>query len=73
METMILYQYSLKYDDLCKIPTTFQSNHGDLSPNYSGILIGITNSIANTMGFVAPMLIAELTKDNASARRASID
>ena len=31
-----------------------QVNHVDLSPNYAGTLMGITNTVANCAGFLAP-------------------
>lgn len=32
----------------------FMSTHLDMSPNYAGTLLGITNGFANIMGFLAP-------------------
>jgi len=37
--------------------------HVDMSPEYAGILMGITNSIANIPGFIAPMVVTAFTKD----------
>ena len=31
-------------------------NIGDLSPNYAGTLMGISNTIANIPGFLAPLV-----------------
>ena len=42
----------------------FQVNHVDLSPNYSGTLMGITNTLANICGFVSPYVTGAITKDN---------
>lgn len=42
----------------------FQMNHADLSPNYSGFLMSITNTVASVPGFVAPLITGILTKDN---------
>ena len=41
-------------------------NHADLSPNYSGFLMSITNTIASIPGFVAPLLTGIITEDNVS-------
>jgi len=41
-------------------------NHVDLSPNYAGTLMGITNMVANINGFLAPYIIGKLTKDHVS-------
>ncbi|XP_013113524.2 putative inorganic phosphate cotransporter isoform X1 [Stomoxys calcitrans] len=35
----------------------FQVNHIDLSPNFAGILMGITNCAANMMGIIAPLIV----------------
>lgn len=35
----------------------FQLNHIDLSPNYAGTMMGITNCLANIMSIVAPLLV----------------
>lgn len=35
----------------------FQVNHIDLSPNYAGTLMGITNGAANIMSAVAPLVV----------------
>ena len=37
----------------------FQGNHMELSPNYAGTLMGITNTIANCSGFIAPYVTAK--------------
>ncbi|XP_075169622.1 putative inorganic phosphate cotransporter isoform X2 [Haematobia irritans] len=35
----------------------FQVNHIDLSPNFAGVLMGITNCAANITGIVAPLIV----------------
>ncbi|EDW09103.1 putative inorganic phosphate cotransporter isoform X2 [Drosophila mojavensis] len=35
----------------------FQINHIDLSPNFAGILMGITNCVSNIMSIIAPLLV----------------
>ncbi|XP_073812051.1 putative inorganic phosphate cotransporter isoform X1 [Musca autumnalis] len=35
----------------------FQVNHIDLSPNFAGILMGITNCAANIMSIIAPLIV----------------
>lgn len=35
----------------------FQVNHIDISPNYSGILMGITNGSSNIFSIIAPLVV----------------
>jgi len=35
-------------------------NHIDIAPNFAGTLMGITNCVANTAGFLAPMAVAKI-------------
>lgn len=42
----------------------FQFNHVDLSPNYAGTLMGITNCFANICGFVTPYVTGAIINDN---------
>ena len=44
----------------------FQVNHIDLSPNYAGIMMGITNCMANIMSIVAPMLVGLIVTNEVS-------
>jgi len=39
-------------------------NHMDLSPNFAGTLMGITNTVANFAGFLAPMFVGKMTIGN---------
>ena len=41
-------------------------NHADLSPNYSGFLMSITNTVASLPGFLAPLLTGVITQGNVS-------
>ncbi|XP_018804061.1 PREDICTED: putative inorganic phosphate cotransporter isoform X1 [Bactrocera latifrons] len=41
----------------------FQVNHIDLSPNYAGILMGITNCAANIMSIIAPLIVGFIVTD----------
>ncbi|KAH8407687.1 hypothetical protein KR222_010744 [Zaprionus bogoriensis] len=41
----------------------FQVNHIDLSPNYAGTLMGITNAAANIMSALAPLAVGQIVKD----------
>ncbi|CAH1402187.1 unnamed protein product [Nezara viridula] len=41
----------------------FQTNHIDLSPNFSGILYSFTNSVANFASIFGPLLSTYLVKD----------
>lgn len=44
----------------------FQMNHIDIAPNFSGILMGITNGIANVMSIIAPLLVGFVVTDNSN-------
>ncbi|XP_069689794.1 putative inorganic phosphate cotransporter isoform X2 [Periplaneta americana] len=44
----------------------FQLNHIDLSPNYAGTMMGITNCAANIMSIIAPLLVGYIVTDEAS-------
>ena len=44
----------------------FQLSHFDLSPNFSGTLYGIANTLSNICGFVSPTVIGLLTNGNVS-------
>lgn len=41
----------------------FQVNHIDLSPNYAGTLMGITNGAANVMSALAPLVVGLVVDD----------
>jgi sugar phosphate permease len=45
------------------------TNHVDISPNHAGILMGITNTAANTCGIVAPFVAGLLTNEEATLDR----
>ena len=42
----------------------FKSNHNELSPEFSGILFGITNTIGNFPGFIGPMIAGSILDSN---------
>lgn len=44
----------------------FQVNHIDLSPNYAGTLMGITNGAANVMSAMAPLAVGMVVRDAVS-------
>nr|XP_017014483.2 putative inorganic phosphate cotransporter [Drosophila takahashii] len=44
----------------------FQVNHIDLSPNYAGTLMGLTNGAANVMSGVAPLIVGLIVTDDTS-------
>lgn len=44
----------------------FQVNHIDLSPNYAGTLMGITNGAANVMSAMAPLAVGIVVRDSVS-------
>ena len=43
----------------------------DLSPNYAGTLMGITNTMANIAGFVAPYVVGSIIEGNVSSNDTS--
>lgn len=38
----------------------FQINHIDLSPNFAGILMSITNCVASIIAILAPLIVGEI-------------
>ncbi|KAH8301021.1 hypothetical protein KR044_011540, partial [Drosophila immigrans] len=44
----------------------FKINHLDLSPRYAGLLIAITNCVANLVGLTAPMIAGHVINDDPS-------
>lgn len=46
-----------------------QVNHMDLSPNYSGTLMGITNAAANVCSIIAPLIASAIVQDTVSNDR----
>lgn len=47
----------------------FQVNHIDLSPNFAGILMGITNCAANIMSIIAPLIVGFIVTDEKDAEQ----
>ncbi|XP_017839662.1 putative inorganic phosphate cotransporter isoform X2 [Drosophila busckii] len=47
----------------------FQINHIDLSPNFAGILMGITNCVANIMSIIAPLLVGFIVNNEHDAQQ----
>ncbi|PNF23027.1 putative inorganic phosphate cotransporter [Cryptotermes secundus] len=45
----------------------FQLNHIDLSPNYSGTMMGITNCLSNIMSIIAPLVVGFIVTDENDA------
>lgn len=41
----------------------YNMNHIDLSPNFAGILMGITNCVANIMSIIAPLIVGFIVTD----------
>lgn len=39
------------------------SNHADLSPNYVGVLMGISNTAGNFSGLMAPLYVGLIVTD----------
>jgi cyanate permease len=44
----------------------FQLNHIDLSPNFAGTMMGITNCISNIMSIIAPMVVGLIVTNEVS-------
>jgi MFS transporter, ACS family, solute carrier family 17 (sodium-dependent inorganic phosphate cotransporter), member 5 len=44
----------------------FNANHIDIASNFSGTLMGITNMVANFMGFLAPMAVSAIVEGHVS-------
>lgn len=47
----------------CSSNAGFNINHMDLSPNYAGILMGITNTVAASGGIIAPLFVGWIIDD----------
>ncbi|XP_072157143.1 putative inorganic phosphate cotransporter isoform X2 [Bemisia tabaci] len=47
----------------CSVNCGFNVNHMDLSPNFAGILMGMTNAAASAGGLLAPLSVAYIVKD----------
>jgi hypothetical protein len=47
----------------------FQLNLGDISPNYAGFLMGISNMFANIPGFLAPLVNGAIIGDKVCAHK----
>lgn len=41
-------------------------NHIDIASNFAGTLMGFTNTVANTMGFLAPQIIGKIIDGHVS-------
>ncbi|XP_034104465.1 putative inorganic phosphate cotransporter isoform X1 [Drosophila nasuta] len=52
---VILLTVTVGFNGACYLG--FQINHIDLSPNFAGILMGITNCVGNIMSIIAPLLV----------------
>ncbi len=50
----------------------FSSNHIDIASNYSGTLMGITNTLGNLMGFLAPMVVSAIVEGHVSCQYESL-
>ena len=46
--------------------SAYNVNHADLAPNFTGLLFGITNTVANAPGFLAPEMVGAFTKDEST-------
>ncbi|XP_014212336.1 putative inorganic phosphate cotransporter [Copidosoma floridanum] len=57
--TLLVIAVGLNAGSLCG----FQINHIDLSPNFAGTMMSITNCIASVIAIVAPIVNAEIVSD----------
>jgi len=46
----------------------YNMNHIDLSPNFAGILMGITNGVANIMSIIAPLIVGFIVTNEVSLK-----
>jgi len=46
-----------------------QVNHVDVASNYAGIMMGMTNSVANICGFLAPYIIGIIVTTEGSVQQ----
>lgn len=44
----------------------YNVNHADLAPSFTGLLFGITNTVANAPGFLAPEMVGAFTKNEST-------
>ena len=42
----------------------FYCNNIDIAPQFAGVIFGITNTLATTSGFLAPIMVNKITEDN---------
>lgn len=47
----------------------WQVNHIDLSPHFSGTLVGLANTAANTMSIIAPLVVGYIVTDPTSSQQ----
>lgn len=59
--TIILYVFIVAIG--CTSNAGFNINHMDLSPNYAGLLMGITNTVAASGGIIAPLFVGLVVDD----------
>ena len=41
-------------------------NHMDIAPRFAGTLMGLTNTVANIMGAIAPMIVGQIIDGHVS-------
>lgn len=60
--TLLIIAVGLNAGALCG----FQINHIDLSPNFAGTMMSITNCVASLVAIVAPIICGEIVKEQVS-------
>jgi len=58
---VVLLTFTVGINAACHLG--FQVNHIDLSPNYAGTLMGISNGLASIMSLNAPLLVGAIVTD----------
>ncbi|XP_022179237.1 putative inorganic phosphate cotransporter [Myzus persicae] len=62
--TIIIYVFIVAIG--CTSNAGFNINHMDLSPNFAGLLMGITNTVAASGGIIAPLFVGLVVDDQTS-------
>lgn len=59
--TIVMYVFIVAIG--CTSNVGFNINHLDLSPNYAGLLMGITNTLASSGGVIAPLFVGIIVEN----------
>ncbi|TDG48328.1 hypothetical protein AWZ03_005283 [Drosophila navojoa] len=64
---VVLLTFTVGINTACHLG--FQVNHIDLSPNFAGTLMGISNTLASVMSLSAPLLVGVIVTDKHDAEQ----